>query len=60
MFGVYEFGNCFAGILVEVGCFQRQGVDGPVNVAVVVFVEVGYRVDDLVGFLGGCGVVKVD
>jgi hypothetical protein len=35
-------------------------MDGSVNVAVVVFVEVGYCVDDFVGFLGGCGVVKVD
>jgi hypothetical protein len=32
----------------------------PVYVAVVVFVEVCYGVDDLARFLRGCGVVKVD
>ena len=58
--GVDEFGDSFPGLLVEVGCFQREGVDGSVDVAVVVFVEVCYGVDDLAGFLGGCGVVKVN
>jgi len=60
VFGADEFGDCFAGFLVEVGCFQREGVDGSVDVAVVVFIKVGYCVDDLAWFLGGCGVVKVD
>jgi hypothetical protein len=30
------------------------------DIAVVVFVKVGYGVDDLAWFLGGCGIVKVD
>ena len=60
MFGVDEFCDSFSRLLVEVGCFQREGVDCSVDVAVVVFVEVGYGIDDLAGLLGGCGVVKVD
>jgi hypothetical protein len=35
-------------------------MDCSVDVAVVVFVEVNYDIDDLAGLLGGCGVVKVD
>jgi hypothetical protein len=35
-------------------------MDGSVNVAVVIFVKIRNGVDDLAGFLGGCGVVKVD
>jgi hypothetical protein len=35
-------------------------VNGAVDVAVVVFVEVTFSVEDLAGFLGGGGVVEVD
>ena len=35
-------------------------MDGAVDVAVVVFIEVGYGINDLAGVLGGCCVVKVD
>jgi hypothetical protein len=30
------------------------------DVAVVVFIKIGDCVDNLAGFLGGCGVVKVN
>jgi hypothetical protein len=35
-------------------------MDGAVDVAVVVFVEICYGVNNLMGFLGGCGVIKVN
>lgn len=35
-------------------------MDCSVNVAIVVFIKIGEGIDDLAGFLGGCGVVKVD
>jgi len=37
-----------------------KGVDCAVDVAVVVFVEFAFCIEDLAGFLGGGGVVEVN
>jgi hypothetical protein len=60
VFCVDELGNCFPRAFMQFGDFLRQRVDCSVDVGVVVLVKVCYGVDYLSGFLGGCGVVKVD
>jgi hypothetical protein len=35
-------------------------MDRAMDVTVMVFIEICDGVDDLAGFLGGCGIIKVD
>jgi hypothetical protein len=60
VFGVYEFSDFFAAALMEFRGFLAESVDCAVDVAIVVFVEVAFCVEDLAGFLGGGGVVEIN
>jgi len=59
-FGVNKFSNFFARLLIKFGCFFGQSVDASMNVSVVFFVIVGDSFDNLLRFLRGSGVVKID
>jgi len=58
--GVEEAADLVPRSLVSVGGARRQFVGGPVDVGVLVPVEVRKAVDDSLGLLGGGGVIQPD
>src|SRR5690606_23315343 len=53
-----EPGHLLAGRFVLLGTSLTQGVNAPVNVGVVVFVDARNGIDDLPGALGAGGVIE--